>query len=64
MFALELVAVSSQACVDERDQDVAGALGGGQALVKVGQPARVDQHVTLGQVGDGTVVPEIQGCGR
>jgi hypothetical protein len=61
VFPLGLVTGPVQIGVDEGDQNVAGPLGGGQALVEVGQPPGVDQHVTLGEVGDGAVVPGIIG---
>ncbi len=61
MFPLGLVTGPIQIGVDEGDQNVAGPLGGGQALVEVGQPPGVDQHVTLGEVCDGAVVPGIVG---
>ena len=50
-------AVIADARVDERNEDVSGARRCGQALVEVGQPARMDQHVTLCYIGDGAVIP-------
>ena len=44
--------------VHERDHDVAGALGGGQALVEVRQPAGVHQHPARPRLQNLTVVAQ------
>ena len=44
--------------VDERDEDVASALGGGKPLVEVSEAAWVHQQVTLLQVRHRAVVPD------
>ena len=43
--------------VDEGHHDVAGAVGGGQTLVMVGESARVHQHPPFPQTDHGAVVP-------